>query len=124
MNNPSRSNIYFPDSFIEKISSEENLVQESEREDGVLEIEAPTQTGIYVASVDTATANGKDKNALIINKIDGIFIEEVLNIEQGKTEAGDFALKVLPFLKKYNNASIIPERNYPGNEFIFELSKH
>lgn len=126
MNNPKRSNVYFPDSFLKKIiDNEEDLIGEDERdENGLLMMVAPLPNRKYIMAVDTATATGKDKSAATIYDITDIFIEEVASIEKKGVEPGDFAIYTLGILKLYNNADNIPERNYPGNEYIYELKKH
>lgn len=118
MNNPSRFSVYFEDDLLVG-TKKEPLIQETHRdEDGFLEIEEPDKHSVYVISVDCAKGNGGDQSAFTIIKITGLRYKEVANFKSNKITPKDFAPYTVTFAKKYNNALIIPENNYPGNEFI------
>lgn len=122
MNNPGRSSVYFDDKMIQgliELRSEDDLVEESERdEDGLLIINEPEKTGVYIVSVDASKGSGGDQTGLTVIQIDGIRFKEVANFKSNKMTPQDFAPYSVAIAKRYNTAMIIPENNYPGNEFI------
>lgn len=118
MNNPKRSLVYFDDECL-KDFNEELLVPESRRDDfGYLEIEEPDKQAIYVISVDCSTGLSKDESSFTITKISGIRYEEVANFKSKKIRPENFATYTSNIARRFNNCLIIPENNYPGNEFI------
>lgn len=117
-NNPRRNLVYFDDSMLAGFD-EELLVSEHYRDSmGLLTIEDPHETGTYVMSVDSATGVGKDESAFSLLKIDGLWYEEVANFKSRKIRPEDFAPYTANIARTYNNALIVPENNYPGNEYI------
>lgn len=118
MNNPKRSRVYFDDDCLSGFD-EEMLVPESNRdESGYLEMEEPNKESVYVISVDCSTGLGKDDSAFTVTKISGIRYEEVANFKSKNIRPENFASYTSNIARKFNNALIIPENNYPGNEFI------
>lgn len=118
MNNPRRSLVYFDDRAIAGFS-DENLLPESARDsDGYLEIDAPELHATYVISVDSAKGVGKDESAFTVIKTDGARYEEVASFRSKTIKPENYAGYVANKARYYNNALIIPENNYPGNEFI------
>lgn len=115
LNNPRRSLVYFPDQMLINFI---DLVQESQRVDGLLVIEEPIRTNLYIISVDTATGRGQDESAFVVLRTSGLKYEEVANFKSNKINPEDFATLVANIAAKYNHAIVIPENNYPGNEFI------
>lgn len=117
-NNPRRNLVYFDDSLIKNFD-EDILVSERERDDmGLLTMEEPETTGTYVMAVDCAGGVGQDESAFSLIKIDGLWYEEVANFKSKKIRPEDYAPYSANIARKYNNAMIIPENNYPGNEYI------
>ena len=122
MNNPSRSTVYFDDDSI-KYLNVETLVKESNRTDeGLLIIEEPDNKSVYIMSVDCAKGVGGDQSAFVITKISGIRYKEVANFKSNKISPENLAPYCVGLAQKYNQALIIPENNYPGNEFIAFLT--
>jgi hypothetical protein len=118
MNNPKRSLVYFDDVCLSGFN-EEGLVKESRRDDkGYLELEEPNSEDVYVISVDVATGLGKDESSFTVTKISGIRYEEVANFKSKVMRPENLASYSSNIGRRYNNALIIPENNYPGNEFI------
>lgn len=120
MNNPGRSSVYFDDKMIQGlVEDDELLAEESDRDDyGLLTIEEPEKTGIYIVSVDSSKGVGGDQTGLTVIQVDGIRFKEVANFKSNKMTPQDFAPYSVGIARKYNNAMIIPENNYPGNEYI------
>lgn len=117
LNNPKRSSVYFDDAILAKLEGER--VSESERDgNGLLIIEEPTVHDRYVMGVDCATGTGKDQSAFVVWKASGLIFEEVANFISNKIKPEAFAPYSVNVATKYNNALIIPENNYPGNEYI------
>lgn len=122
MNNPSRSLVYFEDELLRELDNG-NLVKESFRnEDGLLTIEETNNKSVYVMSVDCAKGKGGDQSAFTILKINGIRFKEVANFKSNKITPENLAPYCANIANKYNTALIIPENNYPGNEFIAFLT--
>lgn len=118
MNNPKRSLVYFDDDCMIGFSDEE-LVPESRRDDfGYLEMEEPERGSVYVISVDSARGINRDESAATIIKINGIRYEEAANFKSNTIKPEKLANFVSNLANKFNNALVIPENNYPGNEFI------
>lgn len=118
MNNPSRSMVYFSDELIKYIDTE-RLVQEDKRDDnGWLVIEEPDKNGVYAVFVDASKGNGGDPVGLVVVRLDGIRFREVANLSANDITPEDLAPRSVNIATKYNNALIIPENNYPGNEYI------
>lgn len=118
MNNPKRSMVYFDDEALAGFS-DENLIPESRRdENGYLEMEESQPNSVYVISVDSARGINKDESAFTVIKISGIRYEEVANFKSKTMKPENFAGFTSNIARKYNSAMIIPENNYPGNEFI------
>lgn len=124
LNNPSRSRVYFEDNVVSKLDEtelvEENMRQEytEARGDGLLIIEQPRQSATYIMAVDAAKGNGGDQSAFTVFKTTGLRYEEVANFYSAHISPEDFAPYVAGIASKFNHALIIPENNYPGNEFI------
>lgn len=117
-NNPRRNLVYFDDSLL-KGFDDTALVSESERDEaGLLTIEEPEDTGTYVMAVDCAGGVGQDESAFSLLKVDGLWYEEVANFKSKRIRPEDYAPYSANIARKYNNALIIPENNYPGNEYI------
>ncbi len=118
MNNPKRSRVYFDDDCLVGFD-EESLVPESNRDEfGYLEMEEPQKESVYIISVDCSTGLGKDDSAFTVTKISGIRYEEVANFKSKNIRPENLASYTSNIARKFNNALIIPENNYPGNEFI------
>lgn len=122
MNNPSRSLVYFEDELVKPLDNG-NLVRESNRDEyGLLTIEEPDNKSVYIISVDCAKGVGGDQSAFVITKINGIRYKEVANFKSNKVSPENLAPYCANIATKYNMALIIPENNYPGNEFIAFLT--
>lgn len=119
LNNPKRNRVYFDDRAVESLD-ESVLIDEGQRdEDGYLELEAPERNAVYVMANDAAKGNGGgDEAAFTIYKTTGLRFKEVANFKSNKIKPEDFAPYSAGKASRYNNAMIIPENNYPGNEFI------
>lgn len=131
LNNPKRARVYFDDNVLKKID-ETKLVKESERDrfigspdgsplkegQGLLIIEEPMMGSVYIMSSDAAGGNGGDQSAFTIYKTNGAKYKEVANFRSNVMKPEIFASFSVNYAKLYNNAQIIPERNYPGNEYI------
>lgn len=118
MNNPKRSRVYFDDDCLAGFE-EDMLAPESSRDDfGYLEMQEPEKKAVYIISVDVATGLGKDDSAFTVTKISGIRYEEVANFKSKNIRPENLASYTSNVARKFNNALIIPENNYPGNEFI------
>lgn len=124
LNNPSRSRVYFEDNVVSGFD-EANLHEETFRQeytegrgDGLLIMEQPRNNAVYVIAVDAAKGNGGDQSAFTILKTTGLRYEEVGNFFSAHISPEDFAPYVANIASKFNHAIVIPENNYPGNEFI------
>jgi|TARA_R110000851_G_scaffold29_6_gene130 hypothetical protein len=130
MNNPSRSLVYFSNKVLEHID-ENRLIEENGSEDvegrseykhgmrdGYLEIEAPDKNETYLIFADNGKGNGGDMTAGIVVKTSGLRYKEVANFWSKWITPEDAAPYFANLGNKYNNAMVIPENNYPGNEFI------
>lgn len=118
LNNPKRNQVYFDDKAVGAVD-EEILAEERQRdEDGYLEIEAPEKTAVYIMSNDAAKGNGGDEAAFVVWKTSGFRFQEVANFKSKKMKPEDFAPYSANVARRYNNCMIVPENNYPGNEFI------
>lgn len=123
MNNPKRSMVYFDDSCMVGFD-DEYLIPESRRDDfGYMEIEEPEKESVYIISVDAARGIGKDESAFTIIKLNGIRYEEVGNFKSKVIKPEKLAGFISNIGRRYNNAMIIPENNYPGNEVIAFLRR-
>ena len=122
MNNPSRSLVYFEDELVKPLDNG-NLVKEANRDEyGLLTIEEPDNKSVYIMSVDCAKGVGGDQSAFVVTKINGIRYKEVANFKSNKISPENLAPYCANLATKYNTALIIPENNYPGNEFIAFLT--
>jgi len=118
LNNPKRNSVYFGDDIIVWLS-EEGLIGEAGRDsEGLLTIREPEKTGVYIISVDSAKGTGGDQSAFVVIRKDGIRYEEVANFKSNRITPENFAPYTANIARKYNSALVIPENNYPGNEFI------
>jgi len=118
LNNPRRSSVYFDDKALLGLD-EDNLVSEKMRDlNGLLIIEEPINDATYIMASDSAKGNGGDQATFTILRVDGIRYEEVANFKNNKIRPESFAVIKANNASKYNNALIIPEDNYPGNETI------
>lgn len=123
LNNPKRNKVYFDDKIVSYIN-EETLINEFSRDDdGLLILEEPESTSIYIMANDTAKGNGGDQSSFTVYKTNGLRYEEVANFISDKIKPEDFATYSANIASRYNNALIIPENNYPGNEFIAFLRR-
>lgn len=124
MNNPSRSLVYFPNKALEHIIEDELVGEESRVEykqgqrDGLLIIEDATKSDVYIMMSDSGKGTGGDQSSFVILKTSGFRYEEVANFYSSYISPEDFAGYSAGIASRYNNALIIPENNYPGNEFI------
>jgi hypothetical protein len=122
LNNPSRSSVYFSDEMIEALDTG-NLVQERQRDDvGLLTLEEPDRNSVYIMSVDCAKGNKGDQSAFTVIKTNGTRYVEVANFMSNEISPENFAPYSVGIARRYNTATIIPENNYPGNEYIAFLS--
>lgn len=113
-NNPKRKAVYF-----EKPPSDEDLAPESRRDvDGMLVTSEPEVTGKYVLSADAGKGVGKDESAFTVIRLDGIWYEDVATYRSKTIRPEDFASIISNTATKYNNALVIVENNYPGNEVL------
>lgn len=118
LNNPKRNRVYFDDRAVESLD-ETILMDEGNRdEDGYLEIEAPEKNSVYVMANDAAKGNGGDESSFTVYKTSGLRFKEVANFKSNRIKPEDFAPFSAGIASRYNNALIIPENNFPGNEFI------
>lgn len=124
MNNPSRSLVYFPNKALEHIIEDELVGDEMRVEykqgqrDGLLIIEDATKSDVYIMMSDSGKGTGGDQSSFVILKTSGFRYEEVANFYSSYISPEDFAGYSAGIASRYNNALIIPENNYPGNEFI------
>jgi len=122
LNNPSRSSVYFDDDSIEALDKGEFIGESARDESGLLTIEQPDKQSVYIMSVDCAKGNKGDQSAFVIIKTNGTRYEEVANFTSNTISPEKFAPYSSNIARKYNNCLIIPENNYPGNEYIAFLS--
>jgi hypothetical protein len=132
MNNPSRSLVYFPNKSLKHINEielvpeggipEEDIAARIEykygQRDGLLIIEEQDQVSTYIMMVDCGKGNGGDWSSFVLIKTSGLRYEEVANFWSKYIPPEDFAGYSAGIASRYNNALIIPENNYPGNEYI------
>lgn len=118
LNNPKRSLVYFDDSLIKYLHKEDFISERSRDEEGFLRIIPVENSGLYIISVDSARGTGGDQSAFTILKRSGIRYEEVANFKSNKLKPEKLAPIIVKYAREYNNAQIIPENNYPGNELI------
>lgn len=122
LNNPQRSSVYFDDNTL-KGFNEEILVSEKLRdENGLLIIQEPENGATYIMPSDSGKGNGGDQSTFVVIRVDGIRYEEVANFKSNKVRPEVFAGIQATIARKYNNALLIPENNYPGNETIAFLT--
>jgi hypothetical protein len=118
LNDPKRSRVYFDDDMILPFD-EEKLVPENQRdEEGLLVIEEPQPYAIYIVSEDSGKGVGEDETAFTVWKTTGLRFKEVANFKSKTIKPEDSATYTANIANRYNNALIIPENNFPGNEFI------
>lgn len=118
LNNPSRSLVYFTDKAIAGFD-EDSLVQELQRTpEGLLIMEQPDPDETYIMSVDVGKGTGRDESSFTIIKTTGLRYEEVANFKSNKKTPEQFAPYSANIARMFNNCLIIPENNYPGNEYI------
>lgn len=122
LNNPSRSSVYFDDDSIVALDKEDLIGESARDEDGLLTLEQPDRKSVYIMSVDCAKGNKGDQSAFTIIKTNGTRYEEVANFMSNEISPEKFAPYSVGIARKYNTATIIPENNYPGNEYIAFLS--
>lgn len=118
LNNPKRNRVYFDDSALAGIDEERLTEDDGRDDDGLLIIEEPQRNCVYVMANDAAKGNGGDEAAFTVFKTSGLRYEEVANFKSDKISPENFAPYSANIASRYNNALIIPENNYPGNEFI------
>lgn len=118
LNNPKRNRVYFDDVIVAGLE-EEKLQDESRRDDeGLLILEEPEKNAVYLMSNDAAKGNGGDQAAFVVWKTTGLRYKEVANFKSNKIKPEDFAPYSANIARRYNHCMIIPENNYPGNEFL------
>ena len=123
LNDPKRSDVYFTDSIIKQIDIT-NLISEEERgNDNWLIIEEPEKGAIYVMGNDAAIGNKGDQSTSTIFKVTKLQYIEVANFKSNTVRPEDFASDCVQKAREYNHAYIVPERNYPGNEFILAMKE-
>jgi len=118
LNNPKRSLVYFGDDVVAGLKEEGLVGEENRDETGLLTIKEPEKTGVYIISVDSAKGTGGDQSAFVVIRKDGIRYEEVANFKSNRITPENFAPYTANIARQYNSALVIPENNYPGNEFI------
>lgn len=118
MNNPKRSSVYFEDDLIAYLENDELVGEKGRTEEGLLITEQPEHSATYVISADSGKGNGGDQSAFTVWKLTGIRYKEVANFKSNKLTPEKFAGVTANTGRLYNNAMIIPENNFPGNEFI------
>jgi len=118
LNNPKRSSVYFDDQILAYID-EERLIGESTRTaEGLLIIEEALSNEVYLIGVDGAKGVGADESSATVWKTSGLRYEEVANFKSKRIKPEEFAKILANLGQRYNNAIVIPENNYPGNEII------
>lgn len=118
LNNPKRSSVYFDDNVLGYID-EETLYGESMRTpEGLLIIQDALPNEVYVISADGAKGVGADQSTATVWKTSGLRFEEVANFKSNKIKPEEFAKFLTNLGQRFNNAIVIPENNYPGNEII------
>jgi hypothetical protein len=124
LNNPKRSLVYFEDNVVSKLD-ESILIGEAgrkehtpDRQDGLLIMKQPEKNAVYVIATDSAKGNGGDQSSATVFKTSGLRYEEVANFYSSYVSPENFAPIVANLANLFNNALVIPENNYPGNEFI------
>lgn len=118
LNNPKRSLVYFGDDVVAGLKEEGLVGEENRDETGLLTIKEPEKTGVYIIPVDSAKGTGGDQSAFVVIRKDGIRYEEVANFKSNTIKPENFAPYTANIARLYNTALVIPENNYPGNEFI------
>lgn len=118
MNNPARNLVYFDDKLVSYLEGYNRVGEGRRNVDGLLIIQEPEPTGVYIMGADSAKGTGGDQSAFTIFKTSGQRYEEVANFKNNKMKPEDFAPYCANLATKYNNALIIPENNYPNNEVI------
>lgn len=120
LNNPQRFAVYFGDDLVSYLGeTESKRVSEKERKpSGELILREPEQSGTYVIGVDAAKGVGADQSAVTVIRLDGIRFEDVANFVSNTITPENLAPVVTKLATQYNHALVVPENNYPGNEFI------
>lgn len=118
LNNPKRNKVYFDDNFIAGLDESLLLNESGRNEDGLLILEEAENNSVYLMSNDTGKGNGGDESSFVVWKTSGLRFKEVANFKSKKMKPEDFAAYSANVARRYNNCMIIPENNYPGNEFI------
>lgn len=119
MNLPGRASVYFDDKCMEGLP-DDDLVSETKRDPKthILTIEEPEAGGTYIISADSAKGVAKDESSYTVIRTDDSRYEEVETFRDNRTRPEQFAGILASAGRRYNNALIIPENNYPGNETI------
>ena len=118
LNNPQRNSVYFSDEIVNQFNTD-TLVKGSKRDtDGLLLVDEYKLNGVYFIFVDTATGIGRDNSAFVIFESNGKTFKEVANFKCNTIKPENFAKYTVNKAREYNNALIVPENNYPANEFI------
>ena len=118
LNNPSRSRVYFNDDALAGLD-EEILIEEHERdEDGLIILREPEKSASYIVGLDAAKGNGGDEASFTVYKTTGLRFEEVANFKSNKMSPEKLAPYSVNIFNRYNHALVVPEENYPGNEYI------
>lgn len=114
MNNPKRNMAYF-----DIVPDELDLISDTARDnEGVLVLEEAVSKETYILSADSATGQGKDDSAFVVSKVSGQRFQEVANFKSNRIRPEQFAGIIAQYARRYNDALVIPENNYPGNEVI------
>lgn len=125
LNNPKRNSVYFDDKIVAGLAEfEEILVDEDRRDDdGLLILLEPERGATYVMANDAAKGTGTgDQAAFTVLKLNGVRYDEAANFKSNKMKPEEFAGYSAKIAERYNHCMIIPENNYPGNEFIAFLT--
>lgn len=123
LNNPKRSRVYFSTEIISYIDEESLISDEGRDDDGLLILQEPDPSCVYILSADSAKGVGKDQSSFTVYKTTGLRFEEVANFQSNTIKPEKFATYTANIATRYNTAFIIPENNYPGNEFIAFLRR-
>jgi hypothetical protein len=118
LNNPKRSSVYFDDNLVGYTEEDQLISEHSRDENGLLIIEDARSNEVYVIAADGAKGVGGDESTATVWKTSGLRFEEVANFKSKTIKPEEFAKVLTNLGQRFNNALVIPENNYPGNEVI------
>lgn len=118
MNNPSRNSVYFDDELLIPLEGDHLILDKSRDSEGLIILEDPLKDQRYLMIVDVSKGTGRDQSAFTILKLSGIRFEEVANFKSNEISPENLAPYSANIAERYNHAMILPENNYPGNEYI------